>query len=94
MPGESHTTTARNIIRHWIEARGGHPATVRGTERGGEHADILRVDFPDGGADQKLKSLEWDELFQKFWRNRSRLPLSERNEGRQDQPFFKLVTQH
>lgn len=22
MPGESHTTTARNIIRHWIEARG------------------------------------------------------------------------
>jgi hypothetical protein len=94
MPGESHTTTDHNTIRHWIEARGGRPATVHGTERGGEHAGILRVDFPEGGADQKLEPLEWDEFFQKFDEADLAFLYQDETKDGKTSRFFKFVTRH
>lgn len=57
-------TTDHDTIRNWAEKRGGHPATVKGTERGREEAGILRLDFdpPDEG----LEKISWDEFFEKF----------------------------
>src|SRR4051794_34732042 len=43
---ESKTTTDHDEIRRWAEERGGRPATVEGTEGGGEDAGVLRIDFP------------------------------------------------
>jgi hypothetical protein len=45
MTGNSHMTTDHTVIRKWAEARGGQPATVKGTESHGE-AGFLRIDFP------------------------------------------------
>lgn len=66
MAGESTTTTDHDEIRRWIEERGGRPATVKGTESGGEDAGVLRVDFPGRGDDDALEELSWDDFFEKF----------------------------
>lgn len=59
----ANITTDHETIQKWAETRGGKPATVRSTERGGE-AGILRLDFdpPDEG----LEKISWDEFFEKF----------------------------
>ena len=66
---ESHMTTDHEVIKHWIESRGGQPAAVKGT--GGEDdVGILRVDFPGFGAEASLESISWDEFFEKFEESR------------------------
>lgn len=57
-------TTDHNTIRKWAKERGAHPATVKGTEEGGEHAGILRLDFDP--KEEKLAPISWDEFFSKF----------------------------
>jgi hypothetical protein len=58
---QGHRTRDHDTIRRWAEARGGHPATVEGTE-------ILRIDFdgPDGDQDERLRRISWDEFFRIF----------------------------
>lgn len=63
---ESRRTTDHDEIRQWVEERGGQPATVKGTERGEEHAGILRIDFPGVGEDEKLEHIDWGTFFSKF----------------------------
>ena len=58
---KNHTT-----IRRWVEARGGWPATVKGTKRRGEDAGLLRIDYPGYSGKGKLQRIEWDEFFEKF----------------------------
>ena len=60
---EAQQTTSHNVIRKWVEARGGNPATVKATEEDG-HAGILRIDFDP--PDQGLERISWDEFFEKF----------------------------
>ena len=60
---EAETTTDHDVIRDWAEARGGHPATVRGTAKAGE-AGLLRFDFDP--ADEELEHISWEEFFRKF----------------------------
>ncbi|EJW10365.1 hypothetical protein A33M_0151 [Rhodovulum sp. PH10] len=61
---QGETTTDHEAIRRWAEERGGCPATVKGTESGGEHAGILRLDFEP--KDEGLETIGWDEFFDKF----------------------------
>jgi len=41
----SHTTTNHKQIQKWVEERGGHPARVKGTEKG-KSSGVLRIDYP------------------------------------------------
>jgi hypothetical protein len=59
-------TIDHDEIREWVEARGGHPATVEGTERGSEAAGLLRIDFPGYSGEGTLMPIDWDEFFEKF----------------------------
>ncbi|MGP1359101.1 hypothetical protein [Roseicyclus sp.] len=61
----ARTTTDHDAIRHWAEARDGHPARVEGT--GGE-GGLLRIDF--GEPEQRLEPIDWDEFFRIFEENR------------------------
>ena len=82
------TTTDHGFIRHWVEARGGRPTKVRGTD-GEDGEGILRVDFaePDG----KLKDIPWDEFFRTFEdRNLAFLHQDETANGKTSR-FFKFV---
>src|SRR5690348_17009968 len=60
---DAKTTTDHEEIRDWAQARGGKPASVRGTETGGEEAGVLRISFD---SDSDLEEIGWEEFFDKF----------------------------
>jgi hypothetical protein len=59
-------TTDHAEIRRWVEARKGQPATIKGTERRGEDAGLLRIDLPTGAGNPPLEPIAWDDFFEKF----------------------------
>lgn len=63
-PGQSLATRSHEVIRHWAEERGAHPATVPGTEHDGR-AGVLRFDF-EGYGGRELEEIDWEEWFQTF----------------------------
>jgi hypothetical protein len=60
---QAQVTTDHETIQHWAENRGGHPATVKRTERGDEPG-ILRLDFDP--PEDALEEISWDDFFSKF----------------------------
>jgi hypothetical protein len=69
--GSAKSTTNHDEIRHWVEARGGHPALVKRTARDG-HGGILRIDFPGFSGERSLKEISWDDFFETFEDSRIR----------------------
>jgi len=55
-------------IREWIEARGGMPAVVEGTNDG-EGSGILRIDWGDNAEAEQLDEVGWEEFFRIFDEN-------------------------
>lgn len=52
-------------IREWAEARGGTPASVRGTGSA-KDPGLLRIDMPGGAGNESLQRISWDDWFRKF----------------------------
>lgn len=88
--GAAKTTTNHDEIRRWVEARGGRPVSVEGTERGSEHAGILRIDFPGQGVDEGLEPISWEEFFGKFEEKKLAFLYQEEKDGGESR-FFKFV---
>lgn len=87
----SITTTDKEEIRKWVEARDGKPATVKGTGGNGD-AGILRIDFPGGAGNDKLEPISWDEFFEKFEeQNLAFLYQDEKADGEQSY-FSKFIS--
>ena len=74
-------TTDHDVIRTWVEERGGHPARVRASGSG-EDPGILRIDFPGFSGEDTLEEIEWDEFFEWFDRNKLALILSDEDGNR------------
>lgn len=84
----SETTTDHDVIRKWIEKRGGVPTVVRGTE-GEDGEGILRVDF--GKRDDALDEIPWEAFFETFEdRGLAFLYQDETKDGEESR-FFKFV---
>ncbi len=81
-------TTDHDTIRHWADARGGTPATVKATA-GAHEAGILRIQFDD--AEEKLEGISWDAFFEKFEQNRLAFLYQDQLENGQKSRFFKLI---
>lgn len=65
-PGRvSHVTTDHEVIKDWVESRGGHPAAVKGTHARLEPG-IIRIDFPGYKGSGSLEPISWDEFFGQF----------------------------
>jgi hypothetical protein len=60
---DAQVTTDHAAIRKWAEARGGRPASVKGTGQG--EAGVLRIDFEPERA-EGLELISWDAFFEKF----------------------------
>jgi len=60
---DAQVTTDHAAIRKWAEARGGRPASVKGT--GKREAGVLRIDFEPELA-EGLELIPWDAFFEKF----------------------------
>jgi hypothetical protein len=85
----SDTTTDHDTIRTWAEERGGRPATVKGTESGGDDAGILRIDFQD--PDDRLEEISWDDWFEKFEDAKLAFLYQDEKKDGETSTFFKLV---
>jgi hypothetical protein len=85
----SDTTTDHDTIRKWAEERGGRPATVKGTESGGDDAGILRIDFQD--PDDRLEEISWDDWFEKFEEAKLAFLYQDEKKDGETSTFFKLV---
>ena|SRR5579871_2037881 len=84
----AQATTDHEKIRKWTERRGGHPATVKATEKGDEPG-ILRLDFdpPDEGLDH----ISWDEFFEKFEDADLAFLVQEKTAAGKESRFHKFV---
>jgi hypothetical protein len=85
----AQATTDHEKIKQWAERRGGHPATVKATEKGHEPG-ILRLDFdpPDEGLDH----IDWDEFFEKFEDADLAFLYQEKTAAGKESRFHKLVS--
>ncbi|HVX84365.1 MAG TPA: hypothetical protein VH253_06075 [Phycisphaerae bacterium] len=89
--GESQTTRDHDTIRRWAEERGGKPASVKGTERHGEDAGLLRIDFPGYSGENSLEPITWDDFFQKFDEKRLAFLYQDKTKEGEQSRFFKLI---
>lgn len=93
MASESMMTTDHETIRKWAEARGGKPATVKGTESGGE-AGILRINFAGYGDEEALEEISWDEFFQKFDEKQLVFLYQEETASGDESRFSKFISRN
>lgn len=64
---DAKVITDHDAIRKWVEARGGNPARVKGTD--GKGSGVLRIDYPGFSGEETLEAIEWDEFFEGFEEN-------------------------
>ncbi len=89
MASESKTTTDHDEIRSWVERHDGSPATVRTGDD--DTVGVLRIDFPGGAGEDRLRHIDWDEWFAKFDAEDLAFLYQERKASGEDSTFFKLV---
>lgn len=89
---ESKQTTDVDEIRRWAEARGGRPASVKGTATG-DDPGILRIDFADGDDDREnLEEISWEEFQQAFEENNLAFVYQEQTADGEESRFGKFVS--
>ncbi|QDU36813.1 hypothetical protein Mal4_11110 [Maioricimonas rarisocia] len=86
---EAKKTRDHDVIRQWVDARCGKPATVKQTQQGNEPAGLLRIDF--GEPDKQLEAIPWDEFFQKFDAENLAFLYQEKTEDGDTSRFCKFV---
>ena len=89
---EAKRTTDHDEIRKWVESRGGQPTSVAGTEKRGEDAGLLRIDFPAGAGNPPLEPIEWDDFFEKFEREKLTFLYQEEKADGEPSFFCKFVS--
>lgn len=85
---DAKTTTDYAEIRHWVEDRGGKPATVRGTGEDGQEAGVLRIAFTDN---EDLEAIDWDDFFDKFEEGNLAFLYQEKTADGKLSRFFRFV---
>ena len=86
---EAKVTTDHKEIQKWVEDRGGHPARVKGTERG-ESSGVLRIDYPGYSGEQRLEEISWDEFFKAFEENNLAFLYQEETKDGKQSRFSRL----
>ena len=82
---EAKKTTDHEEIRRWVEERGGRPARVSGSGKGG----ILRIDF--GEPEESLEEISWDEFFKIFDENNLAFLYQDKTSDGKPSRFNKFV---
>lgn len=86
----SQTTTDHDEIRQWVSERGGHPARVKGTEKG-ESSGVLRIDYPGYSGEDRLEEISWEEFFEGFEENKLAFLYQEKTSDGELSRFSKLI---
>jgi hypothetical protein len=89
----AQTTTDHDLIRSWVEKRGGRPARVADSGPGKAagrkgSAGILRIDFAE--PDETLQQISWEEFFRTFEQQKLAFLYQDESNSR----FVKFVERH
>ncbi len=89
---DSTTTTDHAQIKKWVEARGGKPASVKGT-RNKNDSGMIRIEFPNAphANDADLQPMSWDEWFKDFDSNGLAFLHQDKTSDGKTSNFNKLV---
>ncbi len=87
-PGQTLATRSHEVIQHWADERGGHPATVPGTEHDGRPG-LLRMVFTEGGSD-RLQEIDWEDWFRSFDERELVFIYQEMKKNGSQSNFFRL----
>jgi len=90
MASLTHTTADRDEIRRWVEDHDGVPATVKTGDD--DEVGVLRIDFPGGAGEDRLRHISWDDWFEKFEREGLAFLYQEHKASGEDSTFFKIVS--
>ena len=90
MSQTSNVTTNHKEIQQWVEERGGHPARVRGTEKG-KTSGVLRIDYPGFSGEERLEEISWEEFFEGFEENELAFLYQDETKDGKMSRFSKLV---
>jgi hypothetical protein len=82
----AEVTTDHDTVRKWAEGKGGKPAAVERTHKGGD-VGIIRIMFPGAPQSQHdaLTEITWEEFFEEFEKRKLALLYEE------DSRFSKIV---
>jgi hypothetical protein len=90
MSAEAKVTTNHDEIRQWVDARGGKPARVKGTNEDGG-SGILRIDYPGYTGEERLEPINWDEFFRGFEENKLAFLYQEETKSGDESRFSELI---
>ena len=90
MAGSAKATIDHDEIRAWVEERGGCPARVKRSGRGGDPG-ILRIDYTGYSGKDTLEKIPWDEFFRWFDENELAFLHQDTTAGGKTSRFCKLV---
>jgi hypothetical protein len=86
---DAKVTIDHDVIRKWVEARGGHPAIVKAT--GGKGSGVLRIDYPGYSGEETLEAIEWDEFFEGFEENNLAFLYQDETKDGEQSRFSKFI---
>ncbi|HKO97802.1 MAG TPA: hypothetical protein VJU86_12465 [Pyrinomonadaceae bacterium] len=87
---DSKVTTNHDEIKNWLEARGGHPARVKGTGDD-DSAGVLRIDYPGFSGEGTLEKITWEEFFETFEESKLAFLYQEQTKDGEESRFSKLI---
>jgi len=87
---EAKVTTDHSTIQEWTEERGGHPARVKGTDKG-KSSGILRIDYKGFSGEDSLEEITWQEFFDAFEENNLAFLYQDKVSGGKQSRFSKLI---
>lgn len=88
---ESRVTTDHEVIRKWVESRGGRPASVKRIHVK-EEPGVIRVDFPGFTGAGSLEPITWKEFFEQFDGRRLAFLYQEKTASGDVSRFNKLIS--
>jgi len=87
---DAKVTTDHRKIQKWTEERDGHPARVKGTNKG-DSSGILRIDYKGFSGEDTLEKISWEEFFDAFEENNLAFLYQEKVSGGEKSRFSKLI---
>src|SRR3972149_639363 len=88
---EARVTTDHEVIKKWVESRGGRPASVKRAHEKNE-LGIIRVDFPGFTGAGSLEPITWKEFFEQFDDRKLAFLYQERTASGEVSRFNKLIS--
>lgn len=88
---DSKITTDHEVIRKWVESRGGRPASVKKTHEKDEPG-IIRIDFPGFSGAGSLEPITWKEFFEQFDDRKLAFLYQEKTASGEVSRFNKLIS--